>query len=112
MQLPGVFAPQCAQRQCRALSPAELQLRWLFSLSMQCLIEYVFGAWTVLQEGMRVVRCHDSSINSTLAAGAASYILVSFQSEPFPPSIFFRPASDTTLVVLLLHCFSPPVTPP
>ncbi|BDA42085.1 hypothetical protein COCOBI_02-8860 [Coccomyxa sp. Obi] len=34
----------------------------------------------VLQEGMRIMRCHDSSINSIVAGGAASYILVSLQS--------------------------------
>ncbi|CAK0748227.1 hypothetical protein CVIRNUC_001823 [Coccomyxa viridis] len=31
----------------------------------------------VLLEGMRIVRCDDSPINSVVAAGAASYILVS-----------------------------------
>ena len=34
----------------------------------------------VLLEGMRIVRCNDSSINSVVAAGAASYILVSSHS--------------------------------
>ncbi|CAL8461605.1 g1136 [Coccomyxa elongata] len=38
------------------------------------------GFFGVLQEGMRIVRCHDSSINSIVAGGAASYILVSLQS--------------------------------
>ncbi len=33
---------------------------------------------------MRIVRCHDSSINSIVAGGAASYILVSLQSEAIP----------------------------
>ena len=31
-----------------------------------------------------MVRCHDSSINSIVAGGAASYILVSLQSEALP----------------------------
>ena len=34
----------------------------------------------VLLEGMRIVRCDDSPINSVVAAGAASYILVSSHS--------------------------------
>lgn len=38
------------------------------------------GFFGVLQESMQIVRCHDSSINSIVAGGAASYILVSLQS--------------------------------
>ena len=34
----------------------------------------------VLLEGTRIVRCNDSPINSVVAAGAASYILVSSHS--------------------------------
>lgn len=38
------------------------------------------GGNAVLLEGMRIVRCHDSPVNSVVAAGAASYILVSNHS--------------------------------
>ena len=38
------------------------------------------GADAVLLEGVRILRCHDSPVNSVVAAGAASYILVSSHS--------------------------------
>ena len=40
----------------------------------------VVAADAVLLEGMRTVHCHDSPVNSVVAAGAASYILVSNHS--------------------------------
>lgn len=42
------------------------------------------GADAVLLEGMRIVRCDDSPINSVVAAGAASYVLVSSHSALSP----------------------------
>ena len=41
----------------------------------------------VLLEGMRIVRCNDSPINSIVAAGAASCILVSSHSVPLAFSL-------------------------
>ena len=49
----------------------------------------------VLLEGMRVVRCHDAPINSVVAAGAASYVLVSSHSA-FPPASLAPDACSVT----------------
>ncbi|CAL5218992.1 g747 [Coccomyxa viridis] len=38
------------------------------------------SVYGVLLEGVRILRCHDSPVNSVVAAGAASYILVSSHS--------------------------------
>ena len=59
------------------------------------------GADAVLLEGMRIVRCDDSPINSVVAAGAASYILVSSHSALSPACCAGTVSACLTRVALL-----------